>query len=350
MEISFNLRTLIEKNNRVPLPGIGAFYKKRTEGFFDENKNSFFPPKEDISFHYNPNELNDSGEVSDAENGFIGSLTDKIKEAFSNSGEISIENLGKLKKKGDVIVFEKSVDLNSSFFGLPVLVIPKEELKQVPVPVTITESTENNTNFSLAEQALSVAIEDNYIPEEETRPKTWLYILLTLIILALGGFAVYQYRPDLVENAWKEVYPYPKPAATAPVVIADTDSLNKQIADSIYKEQIDIEEELKKQGLNAEKVKDSATIIIEAKPITNKATTRYEIVISAWRTESKALSEIKRLKAFGIDAHVVRDSDDSMKKISVGSFYHMADAEKELKKIKQEINPEAFIFVIPSHN
>ena len=350
MEISFNLRTLIEKNNRVALPGIGAFYKKRTEGFFDENKNSFFPPKEDISFNYNPKEISTSDEISDAESNFIRSLTDKVKEAFSNSGEITIENLGNLKKKGDVIVFEKTVDqysFNSSFFGLPVLTLPKEEVKQEYIPPTITEPQENNTGFSLAEQALSVAVEDTYLQEEQTKPKTWLYVLLTLVILALGAFAFYQYRPDIVEDAWKQVYPDPKPATVPAVIAVDTDSLNKQIADSIYKEQINIEEELKNQGLDAERVKDSATITIETKPITNKATMRYEIVISAWRTESKALSEIKRLKTLGIDAHIVENAGGIMEKISVGSFYNRADAEKELKRIKEEINPEAFIFVIP---
>lgn len=357
MEIPFNLRALINKHNRVALPGIGAFYKKRTEGFFDEHRNCFFPPKEDISFSYNANENSDPHLETETELNFVSTLTQKIKEAIIQSGEFGIEDLGNLKKKGDVIVFEKTLDqhnFNSSFFGLPTLEIPKEEVKETqviissPSPVNLsTESESISTNFSLAEQAMSVSVASPKEEIEEPKFRTWLYVILCLIILGLGGFAFYQFRPDIADNIWKQLYPEPKPKMITPALAIDSDSINKQLADSIYDNHI--EAELANQGFQAEKVKDSTDVTIQPRTVPNQHSIRYEIIISAWRTEAKAQSELQKLRANGIDAHIV-DDDGLMIKISAATLYSKEEADKELKRIREELNPEAFIKPIKSLN
>ncbi|ADY52473.1 Sporulation domain-containing protein [Pseudopedobacter saltans DSM 12145] len=358
MEIPLNLRALIEKNNRVILPGIGAFYKKRTEGFFDENRNSFYPPKEDISFSYNLIERADQSSYSEAEVNFITSLTDKAKESISKSGEFYLKDLGNLKRKGDVIVFEKTLDqhnFNSSFFGLPVLDLPKEEPKPVLIPESVsviatTPYVNTNQGFSLAEQALSVSMESESEPVvSESKSKIWLFSFLILIILGLGGFAFYQFNPQIVDNVWKQLNPDQKINTAPPTVVKiDSDSLDKQIADSIYNQ--NIETELANQGFEAEKLKDSADISIQKRTVPNPNGIRYEIIISAWRTEAKALSELKKLRANGIDAHIVDDAGGLMIKISAATLYSKEDAEKELRRIREELNPEAFIKPFKSLN
>ena len=342
MEIPFNLRTLLEKNSQVVLPGIGVFYKKRTEGFFDENRNSFFPPKEDITFNYNPNAI-DTETASEKENSFIANLAKTINEAIFGTGEIAIEGLGNLKKKGDVIVFEKTIaqdNINSSFFGLPVLSLPEEKVEpQIAVPNVVTP-LQTAENFSLAEQALSVSLADTQLEEENLKSITWLYVLLSLIILALGAFAVYQYQPSIIDDIRNQLNPEPK-KVIVPVATIDTDSISKQIADSIYNQEI--EAELKKQGFEAEKAKDSVDVSIQTKVVPKKNATRYEIIVSAWKSESKALTVLKNLKENGIDAHIVKDSSRLMPyKISVATLYTIEQREKELKRVREELNPEAF--------
>ncbi|MFD1631574.1 SPOR domain-containing protein [Pseudopedobacter beijingensis] len=350
MKTPLNLRALIDKNHRIILSGIGVFYKKRTEAIFDENRNSFSPPREDIGFSYNLSESNDDyGNLSTQEITYITELSADLKAQLRENGSADIANLGKLKRKGDVVVFEKlsdSEDFNNSFFGLPTLKIEKDSASvnhNTTASVT-PEPVKNEESFSLAEQALSVATpQEDMDNEEPAKSKTWLYIFLIIVILALSGSALYLYRPDLVAKAIEQVNQLTSSKQIEekqqPAVI---DSLAKLKADSIYNEQINIEQELKDSGFEAERVKDSTSISIEPKPATNKPSIRYEIIISAWRTEAKALTELKRLRANGIDAHIL-DDGGLLVKISAASFYNKEEAEKELKRIQEEINSEAFI-------
>jgi len=51
---------------------------------------------------------------------------------------------------------------------------------------------------------------------------------------------------------------------------------------------------------------------------------------------------VKQLKSYEINAYILDDKDGPMVKISGATLYNDAEAEKELQRIRKEINPEAY--------
>jgi len=345
MEISFNIKDLLEKNNQVILPGLGSFYKNRIEGFFDEAKNTFFPPKETIAFttsetnHQSGQDslitfICNSKNMSSASATYILSkYVEDLKKVFNETGELSFKDIGKLKLQDSEIILEteESEKSGSSFFGLPVFTLPKAE----------TESTisQPETNFTLAEQALSTAVSDEELLESKPKSKTWLYILLSIIILALSLSTLYFLRPDIYHSIFNANINNPEIKNVIPVTTPE--ERETIIADSIYKD--NIVKNLESGGFEVENVKDSSDIAINEKVVPNKNNIRYEVIIAAWQTRPKAETHLKKLRENGIDAHIVEDADGLMIKISAATLYNQQDAEKELNRIREELNPEAFI-------
>ena len=343
MEISFNIKDLLQNNNQVFLPGLGVFYKNRIEGFFDEAKGSFFPPQETIEFTtsetFNVNEednslitfICDSKNVSRTSAAYL--LTkhiEDLKKKFKETGELTFEDIGKLKLQDSKIVLEaeESDKTGTSFFGLPVFTLPKNEAENAI-------SSLPNENFTLAEQALSTAVSDE---ELTTKPKSksWLYIFLLVVIVALG--AIYFLRPDIYNNLFHFNQNQPEIKNETPVITPE--ERETLIADSIYKDEV--VKNLESGGFDVEKAKDSSDVTVNEKVVPNNNNIRYEIIIAAWRTRSKAEAHLKKLKENGINAHIVEDADGLLVKISAATLYNQQDAEREEKRIREELNPEAY--------
>ena len=155
----------------------------------------------------------------------------------------------------------------------------------------------------------------------------------------------YYTQPETFKNLFTIVNKVPKKvqATIKPQIkVADSSELKK--ADSIYN-QTDISSDLAARGFEVEKekVKDSTAISIKKKLIPKKATIRYEIIIGLYLKKNDAIKRVALLKSNGINAFIVEDSDGPMIKISTATFYDEAAANKELKRIREDINPEAFI-------
>ncbi len=345
MEISFNIKDLLQKNDQVVLPGLGAFYKNRIEGFFDEAKNTFFPPKETIEFTSsqanhpsgsNPliSFISRSKNVSTTTAAYLlDKQVEEFKKNLNETGEVNFEDIGKLKLRGTEIIFEaeESEKTCHSFFGLPAFTLPNTELDNT--------AQEPETNFTLAEQALSTAVSDEELLESKPKSRIWLYILLSIIIVALSLSTLYLLRPDIF-SSFLNIYHQPKIKNTVPVTIPE--DREKEIADSIYNSN-NIAQSLEANGFEVENIKDTAKITVDKKIVPNKSNIRYEIIIAAWKTRPKAEAHLKKLKESGIDAHIVDDAEGTYYKISAATLYNQQDAEVELNRIKKELNPEALI-------
>jgi hypothetical protein len=345
MEISFNIKDLLQNNNQVILPGLGVFYKNRIEGFFDEAKNAFFPPKETIEF--TPSETSGITESEDPLLTFICNsknvsrvsatyllekYVEDLKKRFQETGELTFEDVGKLKLQDSKIVLEaeESEKTGTSFFGLPVFTLPERTVENTTLSLP-------DTNFTLAEQALSAAVSDEELAPEP-KSKSWLYILLLLIIVALGLCTLYLLRPDIYNNILHPNQHQPEIKNVIPVVTPE--ERETLIADSIYKD--DVVKNLESGGFDVEKVKDSTDVTVNKKVVPNNNNIRYEIIIAAWQTRSKAEAHLKKLKENGINAHIVEDADGLLVKISAATLYNQQDAEREEKRIREELNPEAY--------
>ncbi|MRX45940.1 SPOR domain-containing protein [Pedobacter puniceum] len=360
MDISFNIKDILEKNNLAIFPGLGVFYKKRQEGFFDENLLVFHPPKETIQFStITPEEVENpvldyicyTRKVSPASADYLlTQFVTQLKDILAQQKELPLNGLGKLVAHDGDLVFEeeKALETNLSYFGLPLVNIKPDAIVESKVLLEDLEEEkiEEQASFSLAEQALNASLSGSTEVKEKKKSKRWLFILIPVMLVLISAIALYFFNPDLYNQYFnpnlnnkdvKVVMPLGVPKEQQDNAISRQDS---SLADSVYSE---IEKNAKAQGLEIEKVKDSTNVTVSNKAVPNKAGIRYEIIIAAWQTKAKAEQHVKKLKENGINAFIVEDADGPMIKISAATFYNKAEADAELKRIREELNPEAFI-------
>jgi cell division septation protein DedD len=353
MDISFNIKDILEKHDLAILPGLGVFYKKRQDGFFDENLLVFHPPKEIIQFStVTPEEVENpvidyichTRKVSPASADYLlNQFITQLKDILAQQKELPLNGLGKLVAHDGDLVFEeeKALETNLSYFGLPIVNIKPDAIVESKVILEDLEEekVEEQTSFSLAEQALNASLSGSTEVKEKKKPKKWLFILIPVMLALISVFALYFFNPDLYNQYFNPNLNNQDVKVVVPVGVTQ-EQQDSSLADSVYNE---IEKNAKAQGLEIEKVKDSTNVTISNKAVPNKSGIRYEIIIAAWQTRAKAEDEVKRLKANGINAFIVEDADGPMIKISAATFYNKAEADVELKRIREELNPEAFI-------
>lgn len=351
MDISNYLVELIVERDQVIVPGLGRFFKKRKSGFYDEATKTYYPPSGELDF--SSEYMHDDKLVHLISQKSQTSLTSayaildeyirEIKLALK-TGDFSLAGIGVLKiEEGQIALTpEKRANPNQAFFGLPAVDTESERL--------IGKESET---YSLAQQALNTALPDELFEEEPKRGVVAITMGIIAVVILAGVIALYFARPDIYKNLVNQIHEYsfnqsPTPIAPVEPQKESPNSAALLKADSIYQE-TDIESKLKAEGFEVEKAKDSANVSINKNVLAKKGKFKYEIIIGLYTRREDAVKRVVQLKANGIDAHIVDDEEakiTTMTKISCATLYDDAEAEKELKRIKQELNPEAFKLTI----
>ena len=361
MDISFYLVEFIISKDQVIVPGLGKFFKNRVAGFLDEKTETYYPPHQTLNFttEYHHDDkfvqfVSESCAISlTSAYAQLDEYVTEIKSGLK-TGTFEIPKLGFLSLDLNHITFESQslIEENDDYFGLPPIEIKPYSAEEVEKDkevllsnLDIEDKKEEEEIYSLANQALLAAMTDD---EGEKKSKNILQYILIFIILAIisGDAYIYYVQPNTFQNLFALMNKLPEQAATPKVLITkpipDTNAIQK--ADSIYN-QTDISSDLAARGFDVEKekVKDSTAISVKKKLIPKKPTIRYEIIIGLYLKKNEAIKRVALLKSNGINAFIVEDSDGPMIKISTATFYDEAAANKELKRIREDINPEAFI-------
>ncbi|MBK0383955.1 hypothetical protein I5M32_13380 [Pedobacter sp. SD-b] len=345
MDITPYFSALLNQKDQIIVPGLGRFFKKRTAGFYDEESKSFYPPINKIDF--STDYLHDDKLVHlISQNGNISltsayAMLDEYVREIKNllkTDDIEINGIGKLSSHSGKLKLESAVakSLNKSFFGLPDI--------DTQSPLLIGQEEET---YSLAQQAMITAMPADFVEEREPR-SIWSMILMILAVAIIAGaIGLYFAKPDFYKNLITNIQTIdfnikPKKATNPVVINANKEDLQR--ADSIMnsKGNDDIENKLKADGFDVEKPRDSTDVSIKPKVEPKKGEFRYEIIIGLYMTKEEAQERVKQLKSYQINAYILDDKDGPMVKISGATLYNNDDAEKELKRIRKEINPEAF--------
>nr|WP_294897677.1 hypothetical protein [uncultured Pedobacter sp.] len=342
MEIVTYLVELITEKDQVIVPGLGRFSKKRKSGYYDDTTKTYFPPSGEIV--YSTEYMHDDKLVHLISQKKETSLTSayaildeyirEIKIALKN-GEVNLKGIGILKDEDGQIKLtsETQTNLNKAFFGLP----PVDTLS----PKLVGVETET---YSLAQQALNTSLPDELFEEEPKRGIVAITMGIVAVVILAGVIGLYFAKPDIYKNIVNQLQTYtiskPKIAPTETKIPA-TNNVALQKADSIYKDD-DIESKLKAQGFEVEKAKDSTNVSVKTEVLPKRGNIKYEIIIGLYTRREDAVKRVSQLKANGIDAHIVEDADGPMIKISCATLYNDVEAEKELKRVREELNPEAF--------
>ncbi len=338
MDISPYFAELLELKDQVIIPGLGKFYQKRSAGYYDEATKTFYPPSKKIDFtteYHHDDKLVQliSQKNTTTLTSAYAILDDYIKETKTalKTSHVHIIGIGYLVLEHDKPVLENNStqENNEEYFGL------------LPIDTQAISLTGDETeDYSLAQQALNTAMPDDY---ESEKPKSITFkLVLVFIISAIIGslIAVYYLNPAFYQKIYRK---YKKETiVTTPAVINKVpNSQAIQKADSVYNS--DLEANLKSKGFEVEKIKDSTAVSIKEKSIPKKSDIRYEVIIGLYLKREDAAKRVSQLKANGINAYIVDDADGPMTKISGATLYNEQEAQIELKRIREQLNPEAFI-------
>ena len=345
MDISPYFAELIAQKDHVIVPGLGKFYQSRISGYYDEASKSFFPPSQKIEFttEYRHDDklvqfISQKSNISlTSAYAILDEYVKDLKAVLKNE-PVTINSLGKLKIVDDKITFfsdENTQIINEDFFGLPVVDTQKI------APVAIREEAKD---YSLAQQALNTAMLDD---DEDEKPKSIIgrLILIFILFLLIGGaIALFYLRPEVYQNLINKFNQNKKEQpATLSKDLSDAEAVQK--ADSVY-DSGDIEAKLKAKGFEVEKAQDSTDVLVSENAIPKNNGIRYEIIIGLYEKRNQAEARVKELKANGINSYIIEDADGPLIKISCAVFNTKTEANKELKRVQEELNPRAYTLPI----
>jgi hypothetical protein len=346
MDIAKFISDLLIEHHEVSLPGIGTFFKKSESSYFSDG--IFYPPSHKIGFK------DESGSADtlvkhiisvkhiseSSATYFIDRFCENLKSNLKSDETVNISPLGTLSKAEAGYSFEPSADwMSPEFFGLTGVneaeIIPKA--RKSIAPVISSDNNQGDTNELLDEDI-----------EEDTPKSSALWITVFLLVLAAGAVAMaYVYSPQSFQRFFKQKSEKPKPKIVAPVAKPAAVKDSVSFADSIVNA-------LEKNGMHGSQVEKAPDTV----SITTKATApdtvavkappakTFEIIVASFGLRSEAERSARAMRKKGLDAKVVVDTRKPKFKVSIGSFTSSAAAHKENRRIKTELNPEAWVLTL----
>jgi len=369
MDIARYIADLLKENKEVSVPGMGSFYIKRQPASFDNESNTFFPPKKELGFKTEESDpsllincITDVKNISEpSAKYFAENFGSEIKNRLETEGKVDIHPLGKFEQVSGEWIFQPSQEFSfTDYYRLPPVkelewTASKEEiakLKTEPQPAAIPtpEIQEENENTALTEEQLFIDTDpeiNEAVPGEEIpikKRKTWPAVLVIVNALIIIGAVVYISNPALLDFLLKPNTSAPVNKQVIPV------SQEKNMEDSEAKAD-SIMQELHAQGFHdVEKIQDTtiSNVEITAKTDTIQAQSplRIEIIGASLPSRKEAENYIRQMKARGIDAKIVEEKKGRLIKVSLGSFTDKAKADAELHRIRREITKEAWPLTI----
>lgn len=341
MDIGQYISDLLNEHNEVSLPGFGTFFKRSVSAYYNETEGLFYPPAEVIDFKSEEtssshlvNYIRDSKHISETSAlYFIERFCENLKNNINRDLNASILPLGILRKIGNSYQFEPSPTNGASSFGL----------KPIKEPGSIT------TNIP--------QIEDDLAPEEhlvlvEKKSRSgskgiWVTLFVLLLIAAFASLAHFYY-PDLFKNLNFQADNKPNTKIVTPVIKRSSVQDSVSFADSVVNE-------LEKQGIHGaqvEKARDtlSSNINITKSPDSTETAPQpdkvYEIIVASFGLRKEAEVSVRNLRHRGIDAKIYVDVKKPKYKVSLGTFTTMTAANKEKRRIQQELIKDAWILTV----
>jgi nucleoid DNA-binding protein len=340
VDISMYIAEILEDNGRVTIPGIGTFYKKKMAAYFDEQRQIFFPPAQNLSFEEKHDEdtylaeyISKTENISAAEvNDILKDYTSKLNDKIESSGLAEIPGLGILKKEGAHFNVEsvssyglqplQEIKSSTSYVDTSGEII-SEEINKEPPYLNGIEKTAEKFDYISPEGIEQVSQNDETVSEntevtERTSGKIWL--IVTVFLLILIGAPVYFFYPQIKRFVQNEQVASPVKKQPA----RKLEPVPQNPEDSIAYVQLE-------QKIAPVKSPDTIAKTQPAPVISGPVD--YEIIVAAWGAKNDAESHIKQLSRKGIDAHIVEKLSGKYKyEISLGTYKDISSAQAAKQK------------------
>ena len=308
MQITTYINDLLYRYECVIIPGFGALLTQYQSAKIDSENKTFYPPSKTLSFNRQL-QTNDgllanyiaSVEKCTYETSLqkLRNYTGKLSLQLSEGELVSLSNIGDfhLNEENSVQFIPSSKqNFSAASFGLTSIVTSK-----------VTREVDKETVEPLEEK-----VPIYLIPERHGKKSYLKYAAIALVAISIAGFS----GMKLYEG---EVQKY--------------NFAEKQKANSIVENQI-----------------QEATFSFENPlPILNitfkKQTGKYHIIAGAFRVESNADKKIQQLREKGFTPTLIGVNKYGLHQVAYESFQERLDALKNLRKIKNTQNPDAWLLV-----
>ena len=308
MQITTYINDLLYRYECVIIPGFGALLTQYQSAKIDSENKTFYPPSKTLSFNRQL-QTNDgllanyiaSVEKCTYETSLqkLRNYTGKLSLQLSEGDLVSLSNIGDfhLNEENSVQFIPSSKqNFSTASFGLTSIVTSK-----------VTREVDKET-VEPSEEKAPVYL----IPERHTKKSYLKYAAIALVAISIAGFSGMKLYEEEVQK-----YNFAE----------------KQKANSIVENQI-----------------QEATFSFENPlPILNitfkKQTGKYHIIAGAFRVESNADKKIQQLREKGFTPTLIGVNKYGLHQVAYESFQERLDALKNLRKIKNTQNPDAWLLV-----
>ena len=308
MQITTYINDLLYRYECVIIPGFGALLTQYQSAKIDSENKTFYPPSKTLSFNRQL-QTNDgllanyiaSVEKCTYETSLqkLRNYTGKLSLQLSEGELVSLSNIGDfhLNEENSVQFIPSSKqNFSTASFGLISIVTSK-----------VTRQVDKETVEPLEEKAPIYLI-----PERHGKKSYLKYAAIALVAISIAGFSGMKLYEEEVQK-----YNFAE----------------KQKANSIVENQI-----------------QEATFSFENPlPILNitfkKQTGKYHIIAGAFRVESNADKKIQQLREKGFTPTLIGVNKYGLHQVAYESFQERLDALKNLRKIKNTQNPDAWLLV-----
>ena len=308
MQITTYINDLLYRYECVIIPGFGALLTQYQSAKIDSENKTFYPPSKTLSFNRQL-QTNDgllanyiaSVEKCTYETSLqkLRNYTGKLSLQLSEGELVSLSNIGDfhLNEENSVQFIPSSKqNFSTASFGLTSIVTSK-----------VTRQVDKETVEPLEEK-----VPIYLIPERHGKKSYLKYAAIALVAISIAGFSGMKLYEEEVQK-----YNFAE----------------KQKANSIVENQI-----------------QEATFSFENPlPILNitfkKQTGKYHIIAGAFRVESNADKKIQQLREKGFTPTLIGVNKYGLHQVAYESFQERLDALKNLRKIKNTQNPDAWLLV-----
>lgn len=369
MQLGPILRQLLSRHPKVSVPGIGLLQKKRIPARFDAQKNAFLPPG--YTYILFSDEGTDSyllahfvQETDTAEKAReqLSIALNALKNEVQEQGKASLGPLGSLSQRDGTYVLSST----DHFLGLAAV---EEHIKPLPAPPQPAEAeiiqgpvpddqpiAPIQDNPSAPEDSVDDGgnkyggdnVADPYTLENDTIPlstldtteeqqkrsnatRIVLWSIAFLALIAVGAYAYILQKKKANDQAVSSDMVPQQGNASEPAEILLPDTAYNNGQDSIIADTIAAIE-------NTEPTQAPSLVrsVDPEKP--------YNVIIGSLPNIRLALEEVENLKKKGVDCFVLESNmPNNRKRISYGSYATFEEAEEIAKKVKREVNKDAFV-------
>jgi cell division protein FtsN len=330
MDLAVYINELLGLKGEVNVPGIGFFRQKRINGYYSEHEKKFYPPRHEIIFDPQPKEdeglaayISNKKNISPASaKYFIEKYATGLKTQAAEQ-KVDITGLGYLFYEYSMLAFKagKAYETNDpSFYGFapvkankaitkaPTVETPSAKSGPVPEKVKTEPAAVEPAAESVPAEEEKVHVDTrSYIPQEgyedevvesPRRNRTWVIMLLILIIALLCFGVFYQYKPE-----W---FGRNRPADTTIIInkrapVRDSDSVKTNAKDTI-----------------PPVVAPASTV---KAPVDTYNVVRYEIQAGAFRTQTKLKAVMAAYEKLGLRPRILQHAPGTLQKITLGTYF-----------------------------